>query len=101
MKIKKNSILAVDLDNSLCRGEAFTDMDCILAKPIWKKINRLKVLNQKGVFIIIYTARREWLRNATEYWLKKHEVYYNILDVGHKVWANVYADDRAINIKDL
>lgn len=100
MNIKPNSIIACDLDGTLCEGEAFSDIDCINAKPIWKMIKKINALHRKGNFIIIYTARKEYLRNATEYWLKKHQVEYNVLVCG-KMWATVYIDDRNLKISDL
>ena len=102
MRIKEDSIVAVDLDNTLCSGESFTDEDCIKAKPIPEMI---KVVNDilfrdKHCFIIIYTARRQFLYNATEFWLKKYGVKYHILVCG-KLWAEYYIDGRNVLIKEL
>ncbi|MDD5220821.1 MAG: hypothetical protein PHV11_09660 [Candidatus Bipolaricaulis sp.] len=100
MTIKPNSIIAVDLDRTLCKGESFTEMDCITAKPIQKTIDKVNQLNDKGCFIIVYTSRKGFLYDATEHWLRKHQVRYNVLVCG-KVWADYYLDDKAINIKDI
>jgi len=60
-----------------------------------------EVLHKKNhCFINIFTARKEYLRTATEYWLKKHGVKYHTL-VMEKLWSEVYIDDRAVNITDI
>ena len=104
MKLKQfdGSIVAIDLDGTLCSGECFTKEECIKAKPIQEIINVIntKLYRDGGCFIIINTARRENLRNATEFWLKKYGVRYHILNCG-KLWAQYYIDDRNILIKDL
>ena len=101
MLIKDNSIVAVDLDGTLSEGQCFTDLDCIMAKPKQDVIDKVNDLNlKKYCFIVIHTARKEFLRNATVYWLKKHEIRYNCLEMG-KLWATYYIDDRAINVKDF
>jgi uncharacterized HAD superfamily protein len=101
MKVKDNSIVAVDLDNTLCEGDSFTDIECIMAKPIQEVIDKVNNLNRKkDCFIVIHTARKEFLREATTYWLRKHEVRYNCLEM-NKLWATYYIDDRAINTKDF
>jgi len=101
-KPKKNSIIACDLDKTLCLGESFTDEECIAAEPIQKMIDYVnEVLHKKNhCFINIFTARKEYLRTATEYWLKKHGVKYHTL-VMEKLWSSVYLDDRAVSPEDI
>jgi len=101
-KPKKNSIIACDLDKTLCTGESFTDEECIAAEPIQKMIDYVNnILYKKNhCFIIIYTARKEFLRNATSYWLQKYGVKYHVLVCG-KLWSEVYIDDRNVLISDL
>ena len=99
---KPNSIIAVDMDKTLCTGESFTDEEVIAAKPIQKMIDYVnEILYKKNhCFINIFTARKEFLRHATEYWLKKHGVKYHTLVMG-KLWSENYIDDRAVNISDI
>ena len=99
---KPNSIIAVDMDKTLCTGESFTDEEVIAAKPIQKMIDYVnEILYKKNhCFINIFTAREEFLRNSTEYWLKKHGVKYHTLVMG-KLWSEAYIDDRAVNISDI
>ena len=100
-KPKKESIIACDLDGTLCHNEGFTEEACMFAKPNKEMIRKVNEFHRNECFIIIYTARREFLRFATEYWLKKNGVEYNILDIGNKVWADVYIDDRNVLLKDI
>ena len=102
MRIKDGSIVAIDLDGTLCLGESFTEEDCIKALPILDVIDVVnnELYKKKCCYIIIYTARKQFLYNATEFWLKKHGVRYHILVCG-KLWAQHYIDDRNILIKDL
>ena len=99
---KPNSIIAVDMDKTLCTGESFTDEEVIAAKPIQKMIDYVnEVLYKKNhCFINIYTARKEFLRNSTTYWLKKHGVKYHTLVMG-KLWSENYIDDRNVLIENL
>jgi len=102
MRIKNGSIVAIDLDGTLCFGENFTEDDCIRALPILDMIDLVnnELYKKKECFIIIYTARKEFLRNATEFWLRKYGIKYHIL-VCEKLWAQYYIDDRNVLIKDL
>lgn len=104
MKLKRfdGSVIAVDLDGTLCFGESFTEEDCLKAEPIWDMIIMVNdiLYKEKESFIIIHTSRRESLRNATEFWLRKYEVKYHVL-VCEKLWAQYYIDDRNVLIKDL
>jgi len=102
MEIKKGSIVACDLDKTLCLGESFTDLDCIKALPILDMIDYVNnvLFRKKECFIVIHTARREHLRIATEYWLRKYNIQYHTLVCG-KLWAHYYIDDRNVLIEDL
>lgn len=102
MIIKHGSIISLDLDGTLCMGECFTDKDCIKAIPIWDMIIIVNdyLFEKKHCFINIHTARREYLRSATEFWLKKYEIKYHTLVMG-KLWSQYYIDDRNVLIKEL
>ena len=43
---------------------------------------------------------KEFLRNATIYWLNKYGVKYHVLVCG-KLWSENYIDDRGVNITDI
>ena len=99
---KRHSIISFDMDQTICVGECFTEEECLTAAPnqnIIDVINWLKA-NIDECYIKIYTARKDSLRLATEYWLKKHNVNYNEL-VMHKSWAEYYIDDRNVSLADV
>lgn len=91
----------VDMDGTLCYtdGEHYAD-----AKPNWEAIARLNALYRDGHTIIIDTARGSGSgidhRRLTQQQLTRWGVDYDELRVGHKVPADVYIDDRAINADD-
>lgn len=67
-----------DLDETLCEGESYSPKDCILAKPIWDNINRLRERYEHSI-VIIYTARRNSLMTATVEWLSIHNIPWHFI----------------------
>jgi hypothetical protein len=102
MNIKhiRNSIFSFDIDGTLCVDECWTEDECLKAIPNTKMINALNWLNLQGCYIKVYTARKEFLRFATEYWLKKHQIRYNEL-VMEKSWSEYYIDDRNVSMTEI
>lgn len=97
----KDKLVCMDLDGTLCEGECWTEDECLKAKPKEESIKKNNKIYVNGAHIIIYTARPEWFRNETEYWLRKHRVRYHALVMGNnKVGADVYIDDKAIRIDE-
>ena len=69
--------IGVDLDNTLCVGKHWnTPEEAFEAKPIPEMIGFVNNL-WKEEFIIIYTARQNFLMGATFEWLDKHNVKYH------------------------
>ena len=103
--MKKRKIIAFDCDGTLTiidkKHNGWTDEQCLTAKPNQKMIDLCNQAWEKGHFILIYSARRWSRREATEYWLKKHDVKYHALDLGNKPGFDVLIDDRAISSVDL
>jgi len=91
----KDKLVCMDLDGTLCKGDCWTEEEMLFAEPIQKNIdknNKLYLTNH----IIIYTARPEWYRAETVYWLSKNKVRYHALVMGdRKVGADIYYDDKA------
>ena len=97
----KDKLVCIDLDGTLCVGDCWTEESCLTAKPIQKAIDKNNEMYVGGAHILIYTARPEWFRNETEYWLRKHKVRYHALVMGNnKVGADIYIGDRAIRIDE-
>ena len=102
IKEPNGKLIAIDLDGTLCRGECWTEEACLHAEPIQEMIDTVNDLYIKGGHIIIYTARPEWFRHETEYWLNKHKVRRHALVMGsNKIGADYYIDDKAIRPEEL
>jgi len=85
-------VIAVDIDGVLCEGEAWTPEDCLSAKPKKKNIERVNEL-YKTNFIVIYTARRDHLIEATLKWLRTNGVDFQAFS-NKKMSADLYLDDK-------
>lgn len=94
-----DKLIAVDLDGTLCVGESWNEDD--EPKPLTKRIEFINDLYKKGAHIIIYTARFPSMYQMTFAWLIKHGVLFHGIAMGKKCGADLYIDDKCINIKDL
>jgi len=92
------------MDGTLCYGIAWTVEDVPKMKPrldVIEKVNKLALEGIDGhpVKIMVWTARRDELIPATLEWLRKHDVrFWGISN--NKIAAELYIDDRAINVED-
>lgn len=78
--------------------------DYALARPDERVIRFIRMLYEKGNRIILFTARgtitgRDW-REVTENQMKEWNVPYHELHFG-KPGADIFIDDRALNISEL
>ena len=94
----KGKLIAVDLDNTLSEGENWGQDD---PAPIPKMIDFVNDLYCRGGHIIIYTARRPAHYMMTHAWLIKHGVLFHGIGMQHKCGADIYIDDKALNVEDL
>ena len=89
-----------DLDGTLCSTK---NGDYLSTIPFLDRIKRVNALHDKGHRILIYTARGMATgfdyRILTERQLQKWGLEYDKL-IMDKPEADVYVDDRALNIKD-
>lgn len=86
--------IGIDLDNTLCKGESgWTPESCLKAKPYRKMINLVNELYRTD-FIVIYTARQNFLMSATFDWLDRHKVKYHAVANG-KIPLDILVDDIA------
>lgn len=97
LKNPKGKLICVDLDGTLCDGRFYRE------HPLPKEEAILKVqsLHERGAFILIYTARQEKWYGETKSWLIKYQVPFIGIAMRHKPNADVYIDDKAINIEDF
>lgn len=88
--------IGVDLDNTLCVGEHWTSEKQVLAaKPIQFMIDYIERTYYKNEFVIIYTARQNWLMSATFEWLDTHGIKYHAV-MNKKCPVDILIDDTAI-----
>ena len=100
-------IYCFDLDGTLVTNteDENGNMHYTEAKPIPEAINRLIKLYESGHKIIIQTARGSKTKKFAEYTkltedhLEKFGIPYHQLIVGYKPSADLYIDDKAINVK--
>lgn len=100
-------IYCFDLDGTLCHTDG---EDYAGATPNLEAIARVNRLFVAGHEVIIDTARGSGdhrsaaevgeLRALTVQQLARWSVAYTRLRVGHKIPADVYVDDRAVNVAD-
>ena len=91
----KYDTVAFDVDGTLTRTTCWTEEDVLRSIPYMPVVERVRTLH-KLHYIIIWTARQEHLRNATEKWLHLHDIPYHLYDNKKNPYA-VYIDDRSIN----
>ena len=94
-------LIAVDMDWTLCEGEARTAEEAKNCKPKQDVIDYVNWLYLNWAHIVIFTARDQLFYTLTQNWLEEHWVMFHWINMKRKPWADVYIDDKCINIKDL
>lgn len=87
--------IGIDLDNTLCVGKHWSSPEKALkARPIKEMID---YSNQyyRDDFVIIYTARQNFLMSATFEWLDRNNVKYHAV-MNKKCPLDLLIDDKAI-----
>jgi len=97
--INKAFIVGVDIDGTLCKGDAYTPKEVLLAEPRWDVIDRIVDLS-RSKYIILSTARSIELSETTLMWLNKYNIPYHAIDF-RKTPVDVLIDDRAINVSQF
>jgi hypothetical protein len=98
-EIVRPKVIAVDCDGFLTNETCWDEEDVLNATPkqvIIDKVNEAF----KGNFIVIYTARRHELYDATVKWLDRNGVRYHALKM-EKMAADEYWDDKCFNLGDI
>ncbi|MFA5036108.1 MAG: hypothetical protein WC479_02935 [Candidatus Izemoplasmatales bacterium] len=86
--------IGVDLDNTLCKGQHWnTPEECFKAEPLKDRIEYVNGL-YKDDFVIIYTARQNFLMSATFDWLDNNGVKYHAVS-NRKTPFDLLIDDTA------
>lgn len=98
LKNPNDKVIAVDLDGTLCEGEFWGTEE---VEPKKEMIAKVWEWYKKGAHIIIYTARQPRYYSITLAWLLKNEVPFHGIAMLYKPGADLYLDDKAINIEDI
>ena len=85
--------IAIDMDGVICHEERTFDRP--LASPITGAIESVNAIHSAGHTVIIWTARGWEQFRATEDWLKRHGVSYDVLLMGKPI-VDLFIDDRAV-----
>lgn len=93
-------VILLDMDGTLCSGEAWTPEECLSAVPIKKGIDLAVEIYRIARFIIIYTARKDELIPATLEWLRRNNIRYHAIS-NIKTPGDLLIDDKCINVKEL
>lgn len=98
LKNPNDKLLAIDMDGTICKGEFWGDED---PKPKTEFIEKMWKWYKGGAHIIIYTARHTKYYAHTHAWLIKYGVPFHGITMQMKPGADVYIDDKSLNIDDL
>lgn len=107
--IESNNVIVMDIDGTLCeiKGKEESYLDVL---PKFNVLNKLLELQDKGYYIILYTARQMRTNDGnigrinaitapvTLKWLEKWDIPYDEIHFG-KPWCGkngFYVDDKAI-----
>ena len=93
-----DKLLAIDMDGTICKGEFWGDSDPL---PKQEFIDKMWVWYKAGAHIIIYTARQPIYYPDTHAWLIKYKVPFHGITMMMKPGADVYIDDKSLNIDDV
>lgn len=99
LKNPRKKLIAIDMDETLAIGTLWKKED--LLEPNKKMVKLIQDLYNNGGHIIIYTARQPRLYPVTLAWLIKYEVPFHGIAMQVKIGADLYIDDKALNIEDV
>ena len=90
--------IGVDLDNTLCVGKHWeTPEQALEAEPIKEMIDYVNNI-YRDHFIVIYTARQNFLMTATFQWLDDNGVYYHAVS-NRKTPFDIIIDDTSVEVE--
>jgi len=98
LKDPNDKLIAVDLDGVLCECEFWGEGEPV---PIPKTIDMVRGWYNAGGHIIIYTSRQPKFYQATQSWLVKYGVPFHGIAMQVKIGADLYIDDKALNVEDI
>lgn len=84
------------MDGTICEGEFWGDGE---PKPKQDFIDNMWEWYRKGAHIVIYTARQPIYYKDTHAWLIKYGVPFHGITMLMKPGADIYIDDKALNVE--
>lgn len=99
-KLRKltETVINLDCDGTLTKSICWTPKECLKAKFIERLRPSLEAL-YKHHFLVIYTARRDYLIPATLEWLRRNNIPYHAIS-NKKIPGN-YIDDKSYRPEDI
>lgn len=94
----RGQVLLWDMDNTLCKGVAWTPEDCLRAEPNLENIEKVNRLS-KDHTVIVYTARCNELLPATQDWLDRNGVKRHA--ISNTKIAGLYIDSDNLRPSDV
>lgn len=91
-------LICVDMDGTLCKGESWGHG---YSEPYRDRIEFINDLYNKGAHIIIWSSRFPEMYQKTLSWLTKYGVRFHGIALQKKSGANLYIDDKCINVEDI
>lgn len=101
LKNVDNLLICVDLDGTLCHGEFWGRGGEPDPDPNEFMVGKMWEWYLAGAHLIIYTARQPKFYPQTHGWLVKHHVPFHGICMTAKPGADLYIDDKSLNVSDL
>ncbi len=98
LKNPNDKLIAIDMDGVICHGEFWGNSE---PQPKREMIDQIWKWYEQGAHIIIYTARQPIHYSHTHGWLIKNNVPFHGICMVMKPGADIYIDDKALNITDI
>ncbi|RTL06188.1 hypothetical protein EKK58_06110 [Candidatus Dependentiae bacterium] len=97
----KGKLICVDMDGTLCEGEYWHVGGEADPLPNQEMIDIVNDLYIRGGHIIIWTARTPDAYAFTQNWAIKHGVKHHGISMQRKSGADLYIDDKCLNVDDV
>ncbi len=97
---EKELTVCVDVDNTLLTYDGYEKNK--FGEPIEEVVKKLKELKNKGIKLVLSTAREDDELETLNKRLEEFDLkdLFDEVKAGEKVVAAAYLDDKAVNVKD-
>lgn len=101
LKNPQGKLIAVDIDGTLTDGMFWGKEYSDEPKPNMKMIKLCEDLIRQGGHVVLFTARTPEMAIETLAWLAKYNVWHHGINFGRKCGADLYIDDKALNVDEI